>query len=513
MDSSRFRITAFSILVVAAILRFWDIGLKPPHFDEGINGWFAERIAEEGHFRYDPTNYHGPLHFYVVFAAQSLFGRSIEALRFPVALVGLGCVWVALFGYRRHLGERAALFFGTFLAISPAMVFVSRYAIHEIWLLFFCMLTALGVLDLSTRRLQSGVWLLWTGVFGMVLTKETYVIHLLAFLLAYPTLLLTQRYIFPDSPQPLNTGQHDKLDLVSFCRASLPAFTLGLLLVLYFYSGNFHYFRGLSGLWTTFFAWSETGMEASGHEKPFYYWFQLFLRYEWAALLGILASARFILPSPGPLRWLVISGAGAAVAYAIIPYKTPWCVIMVMWTFPLALAWVLDEGCKQARWALPTIILFSVTGLHAIGMSVWLNFFHFDNPREPYVYVQTHREIHRFLDPLLESAERNPLLYHQAGAILEQSPFPLPWLLGDFPMVGYYAPDTALSPFDHTFYLSPLSRISEVEPRLKGDWFVVEFPLRDSQERYMAFFDANWYADAFAAQSPVRFPRKEPLQP
>ena len=46
--------------------------MKPPHFDEGINGWFVDQMMKNGFYRYDPTNYHGPLHFYVLFLSQTL---------------------------------------------------------------------------------------------------------------------------------------------------------------------------------------------------------------------------------------------------------------------------------------------------------------------------------------------------------------------------------------------------------------------------------------------------------
>ena len=53
------------ILLLAALVRFACLDLKPPHFDEGINGWFVDQMTKTGFYAYDPTNYHGPLHFYV----------------------------------------------------------------------------------------------------------------------------------------------------------------------------------------------------------------------------------------------------------------------------------------------------------------------------------------------------------------------------------------------------------------------------------------------------------------
>src|ERR1051326_7731923 len=65
------------IVALAAFLRFFLLGIKPPHFDEGINGWFVDQLVKTGFYRYDPTNYHGPLHFYVLMLSQTLFGRNL----------------------------------------------------------------------------------------------------------------------------------------------------------------------------------------------------------------------------------------------------------------------------------------------------------------------------------------------------------------------------------------------------------------------------------------------------
>src|SRR5215467_5687752 len=84
------------ILGFATVLRVLFLDIKPPHFDEGINGWFVDQMVKDGFYRYDPTNYHGPLHFYILFVSQALFGRNLYALRMPVVLASIGAVWLAM---------------------------------------------------------------------------------------------------------------------------------------------------------------------------------------------------------------------------------------------------------------------------------------------------------------------------------------------------------------------------------------------------------------------------------
>src|SRR3954470_20237678 len=118
------------IVLAALLLRLPLLELKPPHFDEGVNGWFVDRMTEQGFYHYDPTNFHGPLHFYVLFIAQTLLGRHVWALRLPVVIFGVAAVVLAL-GFARFFGKRTCLFAALALALSPAMTFYCRYAIHE----------------------------------------------------------------------------------------------------------------------------------------------------------------------------------------------------------------------------------------------------------------------------------------------------------------------------------------------------------------------------------------------
>ena len=135
------------ILALAAALRVALLDIKPPHFDEGVNGWFADQMTRSGFFRYDPTNYHGPLHFYVLFLSQTLFGRNLWALRLPAVIASLLAVW-SILRFREPFGATAARIAALAMALSPAYVFYGRYSIHESWLVFFSSLFLWGVLGL-----------------------------------------------------------------------------------------------------------------------------------------------------------------------------------------------------------------------------------------------------------------------------------------------------------------------------------------------------------------------------
>ena len=150
------------ILLFAAVLRFYDLEGRPPHFDEGVNGWFTDQMQKTGFYAYDPTNYHGPLHFYVLFLCKCLFGRHVWALRLPVVLVGILTVeW--MFRFERFLGRKACVWAALAMTVSPGLLYYQRDAIHETWQVYFLVLAFWGVFGLwqdgaQTLPLGGGRW-------------------------------------------------------------------------------------------------------------------------------------------------------------------------------------------------------------------------------------------------------------------------------------------------------------------------------------------------------------------
>ena len=92
-------------------------------------------------------------------------------------LGSIGAIWVTL-KFRPLVGRKASLAAALAMAISPGFVFYGRYAIHEVWLLLFSMLFVLGLLGLWKYGTRGYLWCVAMGTAGMILTKETYIIHI-----------------------------------------------------------------------------------------------------------------------------------------------------------------------------------------------------------------------------------------------------------------------------------------------------------------------------------------------
>ena len=145
-----------AVTAIAAFLRFYWLGLKPFHHDEGVNGFFLKTLFDKGTYAYDPANYHGPTLYYISLAFAKVFGLETVPVRSSVAIFGVLTVVLALF-LRRYIGKAGALSAALFLALSPGMVYISRYFIHEMFFVFCSLAIVVAVLFFIDQR-RSGIF-------------------------------------------------------------------------------------------------------------------------------------------------------------------------------------------------------------------------------------------------------------------------------------------------------------------------------------------------------------------
>ena len=169
----------------ALALRLPEMDARPMHNDEAVNAIKIQELLEQGTYRYDPDEYHGPVLHYATLPAIWLSGAKnslqITEGTLRVVPVAFGAAMILLLWLMADgLGRAGTLFAGALIAISPAMMFYSRYFIHEMLLVFFTLLLlAAGWRYVRTRHMG---WALLAGaaVGLMYATKETFVLPLAA---------------------------------------------------------------------------------------------------------------------------------------------------------------------------------------------------------------------------------------------------------------------------------------------------------------------------------------------
>lgn len=148
-------ISCAGVTAIAVFLRFAWLGLRPLHHDEGVNGFFLTNLVRDGIYKYDPANYHGPTLYYLAWPFVQLFGLETLPVRVSVAIFGVGIVVLAFY-LRPYIGRLGSIFAALFLALSPGMVYISRYFIHEIVFIFLSLAVVVAVTRFIERR-RAGV--------------------------------------------------------------------------------------------------------------------------------------------------------------------------------------------------------------------------------------------------------------------------------------------------------------------------------------------------------------------
>lgn len=451
------------ILLIAAVLRMYDLNLVPLHHDEGVNGNFLMRLVREGVYNYDPENYHGPTLYYFAalfpWAMRILFGKSAQetyglttvSIRMVPALFGLATV-VLVFLLRRRLGTIATLTAALLLALSPGAVYLSRYFIHETLFVFFTLGIVVAGLYAYDRRSPAYVVLASASAALLFATKETAIISAGVLIIAFAVMHL-YLWLRPGKTIPVKSKGRTQPQ-PSFFKRLVTHFggpmTFGISLALaaivfvalyvIFYSSFFTNSKGISASFETFAVWTKTGTVAHVHPLPTYvYW--LLKREGPLLLLGVIGAVFIVLKPRNSLAlFSALWAFGLLAAYSLIPYKTPW--LLLNFVVPLALIAgyaiqaIYELDGRQLR--LIGVFLFAAVTVAAY-QTIDLNFFNYDNDRSNYVYVYAHTT--RGALDLVNEIEK--IAKQESGGqtgitIVSPDYWPLPWYLRNYSRVGYY---------------------------------------------------------------------------
>lgn len=140
------------ILLATIILRFWQMDLKLLHHDEAIHSWFSYELQTKGAWMYDPS-YHGPFLYYVTAGMFAAFGSSDLVARTLPCLFGTLLIPLVYCIYRLdYLTKNQTLLAALFIAVSPDMIYFSRFLRHDIFMLFFTLLMIVAILYYFERQ-------------------------------------------------------------------------------------------------------------------------------------------------------------------------------------------------------------------------------------------------------------------------------------------------------------------------------------------------------------------------
>ncbi|HUT11904.1 MAG TPA: flippase activity-associated protein Agl23 [Thermoguttaceae bacterium] len=467
-----FAAVLLAITAGAAALRLVDLDNRPMHWDEANQALKFGRLLERGQYEYDPEDHHGPslndltLPIARLASAEDLTQVTETHLRLLPAIFGIllvGLVWLL----RDELGRPAAVWAAVLTAVSPAMVFYSRYYIQEMLLVCFTF-GAMAALWRCSRakaaaeenepRIRRWAWLVLLGLcIGMMhASKETCVIPLFAMGLAAVATIPGVRRMLTIRGLKETMGVRGVLSVLVVLIAAAGVSAL-------FFSSFFTHAQGVVDSVTAYSIYFDraSGQGSAGwHDQPWYHYFHLLFWWQrgdgplWTeasiavlALVGLLAAAlgKGMKPAAVPFaRFAAIYTLVMIAVYSAISYKTPWCALGFLHGMILLAgvgAAVLIGLSRGYVWkGITTALLIAAAG-HLAWQAHRASFEQYADVNNPYVYAHTTEDVLRLVQQIKEIAAVHPdaEAMHVQVICPDYSFWPLPWYLRDMPRVEFSA--------------------------------------------------------------------------
>ncbi|HLG51459.1 MAG TPA: flippase activity-associated protein Agl23 [Chloroflexota bacterium] len=179
-------VVAFLALTLfAGLLRFWDLGSRMLHHDESLHAVYSYYLYIGKGYVHDPMM-HGPFLFELNALVYFLLGVTDATARVAPAFFGTLLVGLPYF-LRDRLGRTGAVVAAALIAVSPTILYYSRFIRHDIYQIFFMLVLVIATFRYLSKRTTGYLYLaVATTSLAFSNKEDTYFLMaiLLSFLLA-----------------------------------------------------------------------------------------------------------------------------------------------------------------------------------------------------------------------------------------------------------------------------------------------------------------------------------------
>jgi len=504
---------------LALALRLPRLQQRPMHTDEAVHAIKFGKLLEQGSYTYDPNEYHGPTLNYLTLiparlsSAKKLTEVNEFTLRIVPVFFGVLLVLLLLL-IADGMGTSSAVFAAILTAISPAMVFYSRYYVQE--MLLVCFTFAFIVFGYRYTQSKKIIWILLAGMsLGLMhATKETFIISFGSMLLALLLTFYTRKQKAEDRRQ--NTCPLSSVVLHQSFGHLIVGLAVAVLISVLFYSSFFTNPNGILDSVRTYTTYFDRANMNSLHFHPWYYYLKMLIYSKtgsgplWSeALIVLLAVIGFIFTVRGKsltqgetqdrikpafdgvdfnlLRFIAFYTLIITFVYSAIRYKTPWCMLSFLHGMILLAGVGAAVVLKLMRhiWARLLIsFLLLAGGIHLARQAYLGNYKYYADPCNPYVYAHTTTDIFTMVQRVEEIAKVEDGEKTEIHFICpdEHDFWPFPWYLRAFTHVGYWTTVT-----DRVVSASVIIASPSVEKELLKKLY--ELPPPGQKKLYVPLFD------------------------
>ena len=496
-------IAFFVPLLIAGILRFWDLDLRPFHSDEGVNTHFLLNLFNRNVYHYDPANYHGPFLYYIGLIPFYILGISDFSFRILPVLFGIMVV-ALLYPLKRRIGLAGLLTAGLCIAISPVFSFFSRDTIHETYLIFFSLAVVVSFFLYYETRKWRYILFGSASIAFTVTVKETYIITFAIYGLSLAIAYFCD-IVFIKKQNRLQMFKEVFVSFGSECLRRKYIVIIGVAIFIFinflFFSSFFTYYAGVKGILSTLMIWTKTGThEAGGHAKPFVYYFKILYKYELP--MFVMGIGGFYYMYRDRRRFSIFIGSWTVlvyVIYSLIPYKTPWLILNTLLPLSIMAGFFVNGITRdmKRRWHYVSFypVYVAIFGF-MLYQSIIINFYEYDDDRCELVYVQTQRDVYNLMDTidiLAETGGKDMVIN-----VVAESYWPLPWYFRDYENIRFWGKliDNPNAPV----ILADKKSDEELKKKLSGKYETKRFVLRPSTW-IIVYIQKGLYDSAFSNEN------------
>ncbi len=496
-DQQKCCVLLLGAAIAALGMRLPRLTERPMHGDEAIHAIKFGQLLEQGTYHYNPNEYHGPtLNFFTLIPAKlqgAVNLKEVNEVTLRIVPVFFGTLAILLLLLLADgLGTSAVIIAGLLTAISPAMVFYSRYYIQETLLVCF----TFGLIACGYRYVQSKniVWVILAGAFAglMHATKETCVIAFGSIVLA----VLLVRLLYRDEGNFSWKIWH-----------IIAGISTVVLVSVVFYSSFFTNPGGIANSAKALVHYFTRASENKLHIHPWYYYLQMLIYFKLGsgpifsealivvlAVVGFAAAMKEKFTADIDLRLVRFIGFYTlitTVIYSVIPYKTPWCLLsfldgMILLAGVGMIAIFKSINSFSSRSIIGLVLI--AAGGHLLWESYLANYKYYAEPVNPYVYAHPTPDVITIANRVEEVAASVPEGHNTYIQIIctDNDYWPLPWYLRSFNNIGWW---------NKVDYKTPAAPVIIATSDLEKDVLklLYEVPPPGKRDLYVPLFDRDMY--------------------
>ena len=369
------------VISIGLLLRWMNLTDRPLHHDESLHAIYGLYIYDDpqnGFYKYNAL-LHGPLLYNILPFIYDLFGTGKWAVRFLPAFLGTFFMFVP-FIFRKYFHKNTLFFLVTCIALSPSLVFWSRFLRHDYLAISSMLLVLWGIFCVKEQ------YAFFPIIVGMVLqfTIKENAFVTTSLLLGYAIFeSLFGKLVLKKNKQSIHViWEKISKHKISF----LLALALAMFIYTLLYSAGFKYSQGiLDGLYRESLGYWLKQHHIERIAGPFMYqtlvlsWYELYF-----LIFTIIHMIHFYYKAKGPYLYAIITTLALAVTlhislgthlnqitflYKVLKIKIPIdfypFLIIVVHAFNLVIFYLKRNDTKKAFWGylfFGTLFAYSFVG-------------------------------------------------------------------------------------------------------------------------------------------------------